>query len=320
MGFERDCCSDSSLVYRIPVSSNGISPIGDPADLNIPFDTRLGWGDMVTSREDGYPFLYMTLDNNYNGFGTYAKYNIWTGAYSVINSTMDDSLQIGVDIDGALWGGSVSDTSIQKINKTTGSYFGSSVSVTGGMWDLSGPMDCGQIIEDCNNGVDDDDDGLVDCNDPDCIGEGNADVVFSSSGVDNPQEALDIPDGVPALFYDGGDQFILDLTDIIPLSEKYTLTWRKRITTGPKPSVLVEESTDGITYAIATGAPFTLNTSTYFETEITASVDTRYLRITSQNNADMDFDAVGYNLRCATFCPTATINPHVLYSRPIKGK
>jgi hypothetical protein len=217
MGFEDDSGADDPVVSRIPVSGNGLTPLGDPVDLNIPLNTNTSCGDMTISKEDGDVYLYMTLGNIFDSCSTYSKYNLRTGAYTIINSTMISTLQVVVDINGDLWGGSVPGGYIRKFNKNTGVFYGPNISISGDIWDLTGPINCAQKPEYCNNGIDDDGDGLVDCLDSDCTGDGNADVVFSSSGVTNQNDALGVPDGASAEFYDNADQMILDLTDIIPL-------------------------------------------------------------------------------------------------------
>ena len=317
MGFEDDTFADFPEVWRIPVSSNGLTPIGDAERLNIPLHTNTSWGDLITSRENGDIYLYMTLGNNFDAFSTYSKYNINTGTYSVISTTMISEMQVGVDINGELWGGSVSGGYIRRFDKNTGNFYGSSVSISGWAWDLSGPINCAQKPEICTNGIDDDADGLIDCVDPDCNASGNADVVFSSVGIPNQDEALGPPDGVGAELFENGDEMVLDLTNIITTGGRYTITWRRALIT-LDPSISVEESTDGVTYTPASGSPFTLTLAhlAYSEQDINASVDTRYLRVSNLNGYNMYFDAVGYSLNCASYCPTATINPHVMYYRP----
>ena len=316
MGFEDVTFGNFPEVWRIPVSSNGLTPIGDAEDLNIPLNTNTSWGDMITSRENGDVYLYMTLGNGFAPTtSTYSKYNIRTGAYTVISTSMIPEMQVGVDINGELWGGSVRDGFIRRFDKNTGVFYGSSVSISDWAWDLTGPINCAQKPEICDNGIDDDDDGLIDCADPDCTGDGNADVVFSSNGVVNRDEALGVPDGVGAQLYDIGDQMILDLTDIVPQYQTYTITWRRAPSTGGNPTMIIEESTNGVTYVAAIGSPFTITNTSYFETAISSTVDTRYLRVSLDNSFNLDFDAIGYSLRCATFCPTATTNPHVMYYR-----
>lgn len=48
---------------------------------------------------------------------------------------------------------------------------------------------CG-AIEDCTNGIDDDGDGLIDCDDPDCGGVGTCPEIQCSDGIDNDGDGL----------------------------------------------------------------------------------------------------------------------------------
>ena len=154
--------------------------------------------------------------------------------------------------------------------------------------------------EDCSNGVDDDYDGLVDCDDPDCSATGNADAYTSQSGVTNPNNAIGAPDGARARLWDNGDQIVLDLTDEIPAGEDYIIRWRKDPGTSADPNIVVEESSNGSTWGAATGSPFTFTSTSYFDQTISASTNTRYLRFTTQNVYNVDLDAVSYSLSCAS--------------------
>ncbi|MEO1258230.1 MAG: hypothetical protein AAFZ15_05515 [Bacteroidota bacterium] len=154
--------------------------------------------------------------------------------------------------------------------------------------------------EDCNNGLDDDYDGLVDCDDPDCVPSGNADTYVSQSGVTNPGNALGAPNGSQAQLWDNGDQIVLDLTDEIPSGEDYTIRWRRDPGTSADPNIRVEESANGSSWTTASGSPFTFTTTSYFDQNITASTNTRYLRFTTLNVYNVDLDAVSYDLSCET--------------------
>ncbi|RMH22736.1 MAG: hypothetical protein D6698_00560, partial [Gammaproteobacteria bacterium] len=58
----------------------------------------------------------------------------------------------------------------------------------------------------CGNGLDDDNDGLTDCDDPDCSGVLYAESVVASTGVTNPAYATGSADNTGAELYDTGDQ------------------------------------------------------------------------------------------------------------------
>ena len=150
----------------------------------------------------------------------------------------------------------------------------------------------------CDNGIDDDGDGLVDCADSDCNLTGNSDAVTSQTGVTNPNNALGAPDNIQAELWDTGDQIVLDLTDELPTGSDYTIRWRKDPGTSADPDITVEESSNGSTWNAATGSPFVFSNTTYFDQTITASVNTRYLRFTTNNIYNLDLDAISYDIAC----------------------
>ncbi len=170
------------------------------------------------------------------------------------------------------------------------------------MWDLDEVKVFGCCLtpppEICDNGIDDDGDGLIDCNDPDCT-SGNADTVVSQIGVSNSDNALGAPNGSGAEFYDVNDQIVLDLTDEISAGNDYTIRWRRDAASSSDPSVQVEESTNGVTYSAAAGSPFTFSTTNYFDQTITTGINTRYLRLTNLNTYNFDLDAISYSKSCS---------------------
>ena len=50
---------------------------------------------------------------------TYFKYEIETAIYTTIRTDMPSALQIGVDVDGNLWGGGLETGTIQKMDTIT---------------------------------------------------------------------------------------------------------------------------------------------------------------------------------------------------------
>ena len=152
-------------VYRLLLSADGLTAAANAVDLGIPIPTNTSWGDLIVTRENGQTIIYgMTSTGN----SYYWKYNIATSTYILIKNNLPKEMQIGVDINGDTWAGTLSSGTIQKINRTTGVFYGSSYNIGGKIWDLSGPINCPQALEICYNGIDDDGDGLADCDDPDC--------------------------------------------------------------------------------------------------------------------------------------------------------
>ncbi len=158
-------------VYRVPVSIDGLSFTGNAVDLNVPIHWNTSWGDLIVSRESGYTVIYGALGNNQsNGSSHYFKFYIEISTYQLISTSMPSQMQIAVDVDGNIWAGGLDDSGIRKMNKETGAFYGSEVTISGKKWDLTGPLNCPQSPEICTNGLDDDGDGLIDCFDSDCVG------------------------------------------------------------------------------------------------------------------------------------------------------
>lgn len=169
LGFEDDNDADYPTIYKLPLSEDGLSTTGNATNLNVPIPTNTSWGDMIVTSENNATIIYAGL--GYNGDrneSLYFKYEIESDTYTTIRTDMPSALQIGVDVDGNLWGGGLETGSIRKMDKNTGVFSGSSVHIGGDMWDLTGPINCPQQVEICGNGKDDDGDGRVDSDDDDC--------------------------------------------------------------------------------------------------------------------------------------------------------
>ena len=144
------------------------------------------------------------------------------------------------------------------------------------------------------------------------ICSGNADAVTSSSGVTyntgNSTAVLGVPDGNYALLYDNGDRLVLDLTDELNSGATYTIRWARGTSTSGNPNITVEESSDNSTWTAASGSPFTLGSTSFFNQNIIASTATRYLRFTSNNIFDADIDAVSYSNQACGGSATSNLN------------
>jgi len=170
LGFEDDFTAGDPTIYQLPLATDGLSVAGTVTNLNVPIPTNTSWGDMVVTTENGENVIYAGL--GYNGdinTSLYFKYQIESETYTTIRTDMPSALQLGIDVDGNLWGGGLETGIIQQMDRTTGNFIGSSVFIGGGdMWDLTGPINCPQQVEICNNGKDDDGDGRIDSDDEDC--------------------------------------------------------------------------------------------------------------------------------------------------------
>jgi len=129
---------------------------------------------------------------------------------------------------------------------------------------------------------------------------GNADVVINSNGVDLANNILGVSDGLGAELYDTNDAITVDLTDIVDQNANYSITWRRDPATVSTPSLNVFESTDGISFTLHPSSPFQFDDITFFNQIIAANIDTRYIRIESQNFYNSEIDAIEYNCCCST--------------------
>ena len=162
----------------------------------------------------------------------------------------------------------------------------------GNVWTSASEIDVLACVipEVCNNGIDDDGDGLVDCADSDCNATSYATAVASQSGVVNPNNALGAPDDIPAKLYDNNDQMVLDFGTAQPAGTTFTIRWQSA--SHSYPTVAVEESSNGSTFSAVADSPFLVNSTTFFNKDITVSASTQYLRFINTNNKNTDLDAV----------------------------
>ncbi|RMG86806.1 MAG: hypothetical protein D6714_03535, partial [Bacteroidetes bacterium] len=157
----------------------------------------------------------------------------------------------------------------------------------------------------CDNGIDDDGDGVTDAMDADCdCGTGKiftsmngfAASVQSQTGVNNPTSALNAPDGAYAELYETSDELTLDLGTTLSAGQSYTLVWRRKSTyffTGTA-IITVEESSDDVTYTMNPFKPSTSEKTNFVYTSVVANVNTRFIRLKQDDgyNDDFDLDAV----------------------------
>ncbi|MGB4938081.1 MAG: Ig-like domain-containing protein, partial [Ferruginibacter sp.] len=166
LGTENGNPGKNCKIWRLQLSADGKSGVGAPVDLDVPIPSQLSWGDMVATSEGGQTIIYGMAAA---GTSFFFKYNVATTQYTLIRNDLPTEMQIGVDIQGNTWAGSLSSGSIQKINRTTGYFYGNIITFGGNIWDLTGPINCPQAVEICGNGIDDDQDGLIDNQDQDCL-------------------------------------------------------------------------------------------------------------------------------------------------------
>jgi hypothetical protein len=146
LGTEKGNPGNDCRIWRLQLSPNGKSAIGAPVDLNVPIPNQLSWGDIIATAEGGQTVLYCM---SAAGTSYFFKYNVNTAQYTLIRNDLPTEMQLGVDIDGNTWAGSLSSGMIQKINRSTGYFYGNTISFGGKIWDLTGPINCPQATEIC---------------------------------------------------------------------------------------------------------------------------------------------------------------------------
>jgi len=170
MGAEDNITSNSPTIYRIPVAANGMSTSGSTVKLEVPISNWSSWGDMIVTEEKGHTVIYGGLGagsvNNYQSI--YFKYYVDLDIYSMVSRDLPNEAQLAVDVHGDMWVVGANLTSLQKINRKTGIRYGNIVTMSGAIWDMTGPFNCIQKVEICGNGIDDDGDGLIDNADDEC--------------------------------------------------------------------------------------------------------------------------------------------------------
>jgi len=125
---------------------------------------------------------------------------------------------------------------------------------------------------------------------------GNADIATNENGITNSGNATGAADGTGAELHENGDILVLDLTDIVPAGESYTITWRERPSQTGTASMVLQESIDGTNWT-AHPSPPTTNSTTFVGSVVTANVPTRYLRISKDDppsGTDFQIDAITY--------------------------
>ncbi len=145
----------------------------------------------------------------------------------------------------------------------------------------------------CDNGVDDDGDGDIDCADNDCVTTNYA-VTQTSAGVLNPNNVLGATDDQFAIASQG-DTMVIDLGNAIDINYGYFIR-----ALGNNMNLTVEESIDGINYFTNSASPISMTIPVSASYSITSEVHTRYLRLTFTETAPLgtlELDAI-FNLDC----------------------
>jgi len=182
-----------TYVYKIPVSSDGKSFTGSPVSIGNLAGANKGWGDFVILKNGSSGIIYgQSAETSSPSNGEFWKYDLSTGTRTVIKNTTGGTWQLALDLYGRLWRG-VSKNS-QKID-FDGNTYGSILSVSEDISDMTGPFNCVQG----DFTLDTDGDGIPNSKDLDSDGDGIPDNVegqstngyTAPSGTDTDGDGLD---------------------------------------------------------------------------------------------------------------------------------
>ncbi|TNF42473.1 MAG: hypothetical protein EP313_00940, partial [Bacteroidetes bacterium] len=116
----------------------------------------------------------------------------------------------------------------------------------------------------------------------------------SYNGVTGPY-ALGIPDGTGAYFSNNGQYIIIDLLDTVRVGQIYSFIWRQYPGIIPASQLWWSESIDGITfYNNSHSGILSTTNQRYFQSDIVAENDTRYIKVFINGTNDFQLDAVSY--------------------------
>ena len=130
---------------------------------------------------------------------------------------------------------------------------------------------------------------------------GNALSVFNSQNIPNPDDAIGAPDGNGAHLNETNDALTLALINSTPLSSggSVDVTWQR--ISNNNSSIRVEVSELGTSWTMA-GVYTNITRNSWTTQSIALSINTRYIRFTSNNGYDLDIDAVSYFTPCGVAC------------------
>ncbi|MEZ5021016.1 MAG: hypothetical protein R2756_13040 [Bacteroidales bacterium] len=106
---------------------------------------------------------------------------------------------------------------------------------------------------------------------------------------------LGAPNGNGANFSSSGQYIVIDLIDTVKAGETYSITWRQYPGQSGTSYLNWSESTDGSTFTVHPSSGIGTTNERYFNTDIVASTDTRYIRIFSNSTYDLSIDAISYS-------------------------
>ena len=102
------------------------------------------------------------------------------------------------------------------------------------------------------------------------------------------------------------------MTDVVPAGESYAIIWRRKFSYNNTAfaDIVIEESSDLTNWTTNPVVPSTDDKVNFISTTLTASVNTRYIRIRTLtgSNDDIDFDAVEYKFCNDPNCASGNVD------------
>jgi len=155
-----------------------------------------------------------------------------------------------------------------------------------------------KIPEICNDGIDNDFDGDIDCFDADCQTEYNAVSVVTNNGASNPSNILGPPDGL-SVNLNNAEGLTIDLGNVLDIGETYTISFNGAINS----SLEIEESIDGVNFFSNSASPYSTPVFGPNNIDFTTTHYTRFIRFynTSSFAGNSNIESITFN-NCV--CPT----------------
>lgn len=135
---------------------------------------------------------------------------------------------------------------------------------------------------------------------------GNAISVLNRVNVAGSGNAVDAPDGNGAHLNETGDQLALELTTGNPLSAggSVNVIWQR--VSKNNSTIRVEISEDGNAWTFVDDYTNNKPQNTWTTLAIPLTINTKYIRFTSENGWDLDIDAISYFTPCGPVCVPPT--------------
>ena len=124
--------------------------------------------------------------------------------------------------------------------------------------------------------------------------QGFGSILTVNAAFSNGAYSLGAPNGNGANFSSGGQFIVIDLIDTVRAGQTYSITWRQYPGEAGTSVLNWSESIDGSLFTVHPSSGIGTTNERYFTTDISAATDTRYIRIFTTDNNDINVDAISY--------------------------